>query len=125
MSVYDYLSPGDHEENEGMVDPWEWVNGKGDIKRVTGKYLFFADDRELLLAIAKDEVRAGFPLAKVIQEEYKAGDEYVLCLYYYDDSKKYELADKYEDIPFIKYRYWKSDEDTKKGVYSQEYLDKK
>lgn len=125
MSIEDYLTIYDINPEDLLKDPWEWIVGNGDIEKVTGKYLFFSDDRNLLIAIANDEVRNGFPLAKVIAEEYKTGDEYVLCLYYKNNSRKNELADRYEDIPFIKYRYWKSNEATLKGEYSQEYLSKK
>jgi hypothetical protein len=50
--------------------------------------------------------------------------EYVLCLYYKDDSRKDELATKYRNRSELKYRYWKSDEDTLTGKYSKEFLDK-
>jgi hypothetical protein len=48
--------------------------------------------------------------------------EYVLCLYYKDDSRKYELAKKYGNQSEVKYRYWKSDADTLAGKYSKEFL---
>jgi hypothetical protein len=51
--------------------------------------------------------------------------EHVLCLYYKDDSRKHELAQRQEaEYPDIKYRYWKSDEATLKGEYSSEFLSK-
>lgn len=63
-----------------------------------------------------------FHHAKVNIEGKKQGTYYVLCLYYKDDSRKQELAEKYRDESAIKYRYWKSDEDTLKGKYSEEFL---
>jgi len=46
-----------------------------------------------------------------------------LCLYYKNDSRKQELAEKYQEKNGIKYRYWKSDEDTLKGKYSKRFLE--
>jgi len=48
----------------------------------------------------------------------------VLCLYYTDGSRKQELAQKYKGNLKIRYRYWKSDVDTLKGKYSEEFLSK-
>lgn len=82
-----------------------------DDRLITGKYLLFSSDRERLLTIATDEIeRNGFRLAKVSKEA--VGGEHVLCLYYYDDSRKHELASKYRNVSSLKYRYWKSDADT-------------
>jgi len=50
--------------------------------------------------------------------------EHVLCLYYADDSRKHELAERNQHEYKVKYRYWKSDSDTLKGKYSKEFLDK-
>ena len=36
-------------------------------------------------------------MAKVNQRIIGIGKEYVLCLYYKDDSRKYELAEKYQE----------------------------
>ena len=48
--------------------------------------------------------------------------DYVLCLYYKDGTRKHELASKYQNREGIKYRFWKSDEATLKGEYSEEFL---
>jgi len=88
---------------------------------ITGKYLFFDEKPEMLEKVAKEEIENnGFDLAKRNVELSGTATEYVLCLYYKDDSRKHELAEKYKGK--IKYRYWKSDEDTLKGKYSKEYL---
>ena len=88
---------------------------------ITGKYLFFDEKPEMLEKIAKEEIENnGFDLAKRNVELSGTQTEYVLCLYYKDDSRKHELAKKYKGK--IKYRYWKSNEDTSKGKYSKEYL---
>jgi len=92
---------------------------------ITGKYLFFSESEEELERIALEELEnGGFFYAKINTDEHKKGNEYVLCLYYSDDSRKFEMADKYKCNKKIKYRYWKSDEDTRKGKYSEEFLSK-
>ena len=105
---------------------WGWFihKDKPDYE-ITGKYLFFCEDREALRKIAIGELENNnFHHAKVNMEGKKRGTDYVLCLYYKDDSRKKELADKYKGQADIKYRYWKSDEDTIKGNYSDEFLSK-
>jgi len=93
--------------------------------KITGKYLFFSKLKKELEKIAIEEIENNnFFQAKINTDEHKKGDEYVLCLYYSDDSRKYELAKKYNDNKEIKYRYWKSNGDTIKGKYSEEFLDK-
>ena len=88
---------------------------------ITGKYLFFDENPEMLEKVANEEIENnGFDLAKRNVELSGTQTEYVLCLYYKDDSRKHELAKKY--IGKIKYRWWKSDEDTIGGKYSKEYL---
>jgi hypothetical protein len=54
-------------------------------------------------------------------EKWKKGPDYVLCLYCKDESRKNELAEKYTGFPGVKYRYWKSDADTRSGIYSEKY----
>lgn len=66
----------------------------------------------------------GFYEAKINDEGKNVGPEYVLCLYYKDDSRKHGLARKYEKMPGVKYRYWKSDSDTREGKYSTMFLSK-
>lgn len=93
--------------------------------RIKGKYLFFSEDRGLLVEVAVDELETnGFHRAKINPEGKQRGSEYVLCLYYKDDSRKRELADKYRNRDGLKYRYWKSDEDTRRGKYSEQFLQK-
>ena len=106
---------------------WVWI--ESDIlpsHEFTGKYLFFSEDRNLLIKIAIDELmNGGFNLAKTHDENIEPpSGEYVLCLYDKNDSRKHELAEKYRHINGIKYRYWKSNEDTIKGRYSKIFLQK-
>src|SRR3989442_1056419 len=90
---------------------------------ISGKYLFFSEDRHRLVRIAVEEIENnGFHAAKVNMKGQNYGPEYVLCLYYEDDSRKKELAEKYSGVAGIRYRYWKSDQDTREGKYSEQFL---
>ena len=105
-------------------DHWTWYFKipKQTIK-ILGKYLFFSTDKKELINIAINELKNNnFPVAKINTDDTKKGDEYVLCLYYYDDSRKKELYERYKSNDKVKYRYWKSDETTLKGKYSDEFL---
>jgi hypothetical protein len=93
-------------------------------EEITGKYLFFHENPKVLAEIAVAEIRGGgFHLVKVNQKIMGAGKDHVLCLYFKDDSQKDELAERYQDKNGIKYRYWKSNDDTRKGKYSKQFLD--
>src|SRR6266705_982232 len=102
---------------------WEWLRRRDPpTYTITGKYLFFSEDRVELVKIAIDELENnGFHHAKINMKGKNIGPEYVLCLYYKDDSRKYELADRYRVRAGIKYRYWKNDMDTLRGKYSEEF----
>lgn len=92
-------------------------------QRIIWKYLFFSENKKELERIAIEELEnGGFFHAKINTDEHKKGKEYVLCLYYTDDSRKSELANKYKNNPKVKYRYWKSDKNTLKGKYSEGFL---
>ena len=92
---------------------------------ITGKYLFFSPDKDKLIEIANNEIeKHGFHRAKVNMSLLKGQTEHVLCLYYKDDSRKYELAERNKREYGVKYRYWKSDEATLRGQYSKEFLEK-
>ena len=114
-------SPKIRRVNDGY---WEWfISSVPPGGRITGKYLFFSADRELLVQIVIDELRSGaFHLAKTQEEGKSLTREYVLCLYDIDDSRKHELAAKYRGRARLKYRYWKTDEATRRGQYSKEFL---
>jgi len=89
----------------------------------TGEYLFFNTNSEELEKIAIDEIENnGFEAAKISAEIGKFPD-YVLCLFYKNDSRKDELAEKYQRKNGTQYRYWKSFEDVEKGKYSKQHLD--
>jgi hypothetical protein len=108
-------------------DYWEWfVRSETAPYKITGKYLFFSANRNLLVKIAVEELETGgFHQAKThMADGIPPTGEYVLCLYYKDNSRRDELAAKYQNRPELKYRYWKSDEDTRAGKYSKEFLEK-
>jgi len=93
--------------------------------QITGKYLFFSKDKGRLIGIATNEIENhSFHKAKVNEHLLNGQTEHVLCLYYKDDSRKNELAERNKDGHGVKYRYWKSDEATLKGQYSKEFLEK-
>jgi len=92
---------------------------------ITGKYLFFDENKDKLIGIATNEIeKHGFHEAKVNMRLLKSQTEHVLCLYYKDDSRKHELDERNKQEYDAKYRYWKSDLATLKGQYSKEFLNK-
>jgi hypothetical protein len=80
-----------------------------------GKYLFFSKNREELIELAEkllkehDLYHAKTPSS--LQEGY---EEYVLCVYDIAPNLTEEM--KQYKTETIKYRYWKSDEATMRGV---------
>lgn len=107
-----------------LYDIWEYIlSVEKPSYDITGKYLFFSNDRELLQQIAITEIENnGFHRAKLPIYGFSEGDDYVLCLYYKDDSRKKELAERYRNAKNVKYRYWKSDQATIDGIYSEQFL---
>jgi hypothetical protein len=106
---------------------WLWIQSDNKTDYiVTGKYLFFSENQNRLIEIAKSEImNYGFHLAKTNTELLENFTEYVLCLYYKDDSRKHELAERHtQQYNDVKYRYWKSDLATLRGEYSEEFLNK-
>ncbi len=110
-----------------LDDSWEWFRSSSPAPyEITGKYLFFSTDREYLCNIVLAEIKChAFHKAKVNRHLEGASTDWVLCLYYMDDSRKYELRDRSRaDYPDARYRWWKSDADTLSGKYSKEFLGK-
>lgn len=105
---------------------WIWLFSEEKPNyEIAGKYLFFSSDKDKLIEIATNELeKHGFHEAKVNMNLLEGQTEHVLCLYYRDDSRKYELAERNKEEYGVKYRYWKSDEATLKGQYSKEFLEK-
>ncbi len=91
------------------------------IGDLIGKYLFFCKNQETLIKLCEYEIiKHNFEIAKVSTNANNG--EYVCCLYWADDKRKYELANRYKYREDIKYRYWKSNADTRAGKYSKQYL---
>jgi len=105
---------------------WIWLFSEEEPSyEITGKYLFFSEDKDRLIEIATNEIKNhGFHEAKVNESLLKGQTEHVLCLYYKDDSRKYELAERNKQKYGVNYRYWKSDMATRQGQYSKEFLEK-
>ena len=105
---------------------WIWLlSREKPAYEITGKYLFFSDNKNKLIEIAVNEIENhGFHHAKVNDGILEGQTEHVLCLYSADDSRKHELSERNKQEYGVKYRYWKSDSDTLKGKYSKEFSDK-
>lgn len=106
-------------------DPWlrigEPTQSSSFMGDLDGKYLFFSDDPELLMQIMEDEIENhGFEVAKVIKEP--RGTEHVACLYWHNPDRKHELAERYANTPNLKYRYYKTNADTRARKYSNQFL---
>ncbi len=106
---------------------WSHLVADGPEDKMSGKYLFFSTDRSELIKIAEDEVaNHGFFRAKISLSA--AGGEFVLCLYWINDSRKHELGKRHGINKKVKYRWWKSDAASRRGEYSDQYkasLDRK
>lgn len=119
------VSPNVVRTHNGKWYYYKFIGTDPNIK-ITGKYLFFSEYWDELEKIVIEEIENnGFSHGKIISKEHKVGKDYVLCLYYKNDGRGQELAQKYMDNTNIRYRYWKRDEDTLNGVYSKKYLNEK
>ena len=100
------------------------INPRSNVSdsEITGKYLFFSKDRKALLGLAK-LLLARYKLrqAKTQNPWKRISEDYVLCVYDREPRLKLELR-KYADEIHIRYRYWKSDAETKGGKYSPQFL---
>ena len=114
------------DENDILINTDEyWIRfGKAEQSssftgNLGGKYLFFSNSQQQLIDIAKYEISIhDFEIAKVSVDANK--NDYVLCLYYINDKRKYELAERYKQSD-VRYRYWKLNKTTRLGIYSEEY----
>jgi len=63
---------------------WIWLRIEDKLtKIISGKYLFFSENKEKLLEIATNEIeKHEFQMAKVNDKLLKGQTDYVLCLYY-------------------------------------------
>jgi hypothetical protein len=102
---------------------WHHLVADGDTPyEITGKYLFFSPSADRLLDIGRREIiEHGFHEAKVSTVPSVAGGDYVLCLYYKDQSRRTELRDRAKEYG-VQYRWWKSNADTAASHYSEQFL---
>lgn len=86
---------------------WIWLLSEEKANyTITGKYLFFSEDKDKLIGIATSEIENhSFHRAKVNENLLEGQTDYVLCLYYKDDSRKQELAERNKQEYEVKYRY--------------------
>lgn len=108
-------------------DPWLRIGEpnqsssfNGDLD---GKYLFFSKNQDILIYIIESEIiNYDFQVGKVIADA-AYGQDYVACLYWHDSSMKEELAKRWGKNPKVKYRGYKTNADTRAGIYSKQFLD--
>jgi len=107
---------------------WIWLvnkrikNYESESKAITGKYLFFSPDKKKLIKLAKTIlITFNLYVAKVPLSDKPVGNDFCLCVYDKEPRFKNEMK-SYADEINIKYRYWKSNEDTRNGKYSKEFL---
>lgn len=87
---------------------------------IKGKYLIFCPNRETLAGIAITEIlQHKFEVAKISMQA--RGVDHVLCLYWTNADRARELASRYKNRTDVKYRWWKSDADTRAGKYSEQF----
>ena len=101
---------------------WEYYGDYPD-GIITGKFLFFSEDRDVLIDILHAEVDIhGFLVGKVSKDQNngRVGD-HVLCLYSTSNQRGHELSERYKALESVKYRWWKSNADTAAGKYSDKF----
>ncbi len=104
---------------------WTWTLNDS-IERpssILGKYLFFSDDRKLLQKTG-EEILAAYNLSHMkisVDKSPKSdvGFGYVLCIYSESSNLSNEL--KSRECPGLNYRFFKTDADTRNGVYSDKH----
>lgn len=107
------------------LNGWIWIHEKEIIElrlsfNINGKYLFFSGDRDKLIELGKNLIKKfKLDLAKVPDDEWKVGSQWVLCVY--DVSNRLNEKMKEYQSKEIFYRGWKSDEDTRNNVYSKKF----
>ena len=107
---------------------WVWVkNNQSDQNRneIKGKYLFFSDDKEKLIELSKFILKkynllvAKTPSSDIANDSKGFG--FVLCVY--DTINRYCKELKNLETNDISFRYWKSDDATRAGKYSKQFID--
>jgi len=103
---------------------WIWICQTkylgGSFGELSGKYLFFSTRQDLLIQLAKVIlVDYGLKISKVVTEDERVGNDFVLCIY--DTEPKYLRQLRRFQTDTIKYRGWKSDSATRAGTYSEQF----
>jgi len=94
-------------------DPKQSSSFTGNLE---GKYLFFCFKQKTLINLIKDEItNHGFKVGKV---SIYSRNDYVACLYWFSDERKWELLERYKNRPEIVYRFWKSNNQTRREYNS-------
>jgi hypothetical protein len=87
------------------------------------KYLFFSDDKALLQKTGEEILlEHGMPHMKISADKNAGADKgfgYVLCIYSKDSNLKDGLKQK--EVPGLNYRFFKTDDATRAGIYSDKY----
>lgn len=115
---------------EYVYGGWHWLKPNQPIKEhlIEGKYLFYCAEFAPLVDVAKMEIdQYHFPLAKIILPEYKVLDDFVLCLYDYQENNEKEMIQRFEAYTHshgVRFWRWKSDEETRRGEYEPAFVEK-
>jgi len=88
-----------------------------EMRGSSGKYLFFSDDKNELIDLAKEILKKFNLFVSKVSKECRKG--FVLCIYDFKSRYKNDL-NKYSNSS-IRYRFWKSNKDTINNKYSKEY----
>lgn len=99
---------------------WTWIkNKKSAVKQteITGKYLFFSNDRQLLLDICPHIIlEHDLPKAKVSVIPNNNGHLLFVACFYDSGSKLSQKMNDFASLGVV-YKGYKSNEDTEKGIY--------
>ncbi len=106
---------------------WFWVknnNSDQDKNEITGKYLFFSDNKNELIELAEMVLeKYQLLIAKTPSSNTpnnSIGFGFVLCIY--DSKNRYCNDLKKLETDTISFRYWKSDNATRAGKYSKQFM---
>ncbi len=106
---------------------WYWIKNNSsdqDRNNIKGKYLFFADNKEQLIELAKTILdKYNLLIAKTPSSNTpnnSKGFGFVLCVY--DTENRYCNEFKKMETNSISFRYWKSDDATRAGRYSKQFI---
>lgn len=106
-----------HKEISGWMHIYLSNLEENKSKVFSGKYLFFSNNKEILLSILEKEITEhDFVKGKISLVNAKGDNSAVLCLYWYDDSRKEELS-----LRHARKVMWKDDNDTDNNKYAKSF----